>query len=125
MQPTAATTAKPQQAATSANADAKPAAGATKPQPTAATASSAGADPVMFITRPAGATVTIHGVSIVAPGTLDLSTMREHVSVTAKKDGFQSTTTWIDQSKIPREGAAQRRVYLVLPALPAGAAAKP
>jgi hypothetical protein len=78
---------------------------------------------ITFITRPAGANVTIGQQTVVAPGDIDLGLMPVRVKVVASKEGFQSTSAWLDRSDFVRsENVLRKRVYLTLPPLTAAPA---
>lgn len=73
-----------------------------------------------FVTRPTGATVTIGTQTVVAPGELDLGAMPPRVKVTAQKDGYESSSVWLDRETefVRSNNAYRRKVYLTLHALP-------
>ena len=81
-----------------------------------------------FVTRPSGASVTIGTQTVVAPGEMDLGAMPPRVRVTAHKEGYESSSVWLDRETefVRSAGAMRRKVYLTLPALkPAADAPKP
>jgi hypothetical protein len=75
---------------------------------------------ITFVTRPVAATVTIDEQKITAPGDIDLGRMPARIKVSAQKEGFASTSIWLDRTEFTRSGdALRRKVYLTLPPLSA------
>lgn len=75
---------------------------------------------IMFTSRPTGATVTVGDQTVTTPGELNLGNMPPRIRVTAQKDGFESSTIWVNNTtEFQKVGDVMKReVHFVLPALP-------
>ena len=82
---------------------------------------------IMFTSRPSGATVYVGDQSVETPGELNLGAMPPRLRVTARKEGFESSTVWINNTSEFQKvsGVMRREVHFVLPTLPAPSAAAP
>ena len=82
---------------------------------------------MMFTSRPSGASILVGDQTVTTPGELNLGAMPPRIRVTAQKEGFESSTVWINNtSEFQKVGGVMRReVHFVLHALPAAAQAAP
>jgi hypothetical protein len=71
---------------------------------------------VEFVSRPNGATVTIdQKLTVVTPKEVNLGGMPARVKITAKKEGFKSSSIWMTRDGFEhKDGAMRKRAYLTL-----------
>jgi hypothetical protein len=81
----------------------------------------------MFTSRPGGASVFVGDQTVTTPGELNLGAMPARIRVTAQKEGFESSTVWINNTAEFQKigGVMKREVHFVLRALPAAAPGAP
>jgi len=75
---------------------------------------------IMFTSRPSGASVFVGDQTVTTPGELNLGAMPSRIRVTAQKEGFESSTVWINNTTefVKVGGVMRREVHFVLRALP-------
>ena len=75
---------------------------------------------ITFTSRPSGASVFVADQTVTTPGELNLGAMPARIRVTAQKEGFESSTIWINNTTEFQKvgGVMKREVHFVLRALP-------
>jgi hypothetical protein len=136
-QPSASATSAPPAAASANPAPEAPAPTAPSSSPAAATTQNKVAPPplppgeiarvITFTSRPGGASIFVSDQSVTTPGELNLGAMPARIRVTAQKEGFESSTVWINNTAEFQKigGVMRREVHFVLRALPAAAPGAP